>query len=87
MGRVRDGPRWGPRVIDLDLLHVPGVAIQTDVLTLPHPRIFERAFVLIPWADVAAQLVLHDGRTVAWHAASIDGIGVADWRIATDGNT
>ncbi|MEO1580905.1 MAG: 2-amino-4-hydroxy-6-hydroxymethyldihydropteridine diphosphokinase [Pseudomonadota bacterium] len=87
MGRVRDGDRWGPRVIDLDLLHVPGVAMQDDALTLPHPRILERAFVLIPWADVAPKLVLHDGRTVAWHAASIDSTGVSDWLVATDENT
>src|SRR5690242_10057795 len=44
-GRVRDGDRWGPRTLDLDLLHVEGVAVHDERLTLPHPRIGERAFV------------------------------------------
>jgi 2-amino-4-hydroxy-6-hydroxymethyldihydropteridine diphosphokinase len=51
MGRVRD-IRWGPRVIDLDLLLYDGVKMNTDELTLPHPRMGERAFVLVPLRDV-----------------------------------
>lgn len=51
MGRVRD-VRWGPRTIDLDLLLYEDVHIETDALTLPHPRMGERAFVLVPLRDV-----------------------------------
>jgi len=51
-GRVRDGERWGPRTLDLDLLHMPGVGLDDARLTLPHPRIAERAFVLLPLNDL-----------------------------------
>jgi 2-amino-4-hydroxy-6-hydroxymethyldihydropteridine diphosphokinase len=51
MGRVRD-IRWGPRTIDLDLLLYDGVSMETEELTLPHPRMGERAFVLVPLHDV-----------------------------------
>lgn len=57
-GRVRDGVRWGPRTLDLDLLHVEGVVVADDRLCLPHPRIAERAFVLLPLAELAPTLVL-----------------------------
>ena len=51
MGRVRE-VRWGPRVIDLDLLLYEGARSNTDELILPHPRMGERAFVLVPLQDV-----------------------------------
>ncbi|MFC3801756.1 2-amino-4-hydroxy-6-hydroxymethyldihydropteridine diphosphokinase [Cohnella sp. GCM10012308] len=51
MGRVR-AFRWGPRVIDLDLLSYEDETFETDELTLPHPRMGERAFVLAPLRDV-----------------------------------
>lgn len=51
MGRVRD-VRWGPRTIDLDLLIYEDVTMETQELTLPHPRMGERAFVLVPLRDV-----------------------------------
>lgn len=51
MGRVRT-IRWGPRTIDLDLLLYEGVAMETEFLTLPHPRMEERAFVLVPLREV-----------------------------------
>jgi 2-amino-4-hydroxy-6-hydroxymethyldihydropteridine diphosphokinase len=50
--------RWGPRTLDVDLLDVSGIRLDTPVLTLPHPRAAERAFVLIPWLDVAPEAVL-----------------------------
>lgn len=56
MGRVRD-IRWGPRVIDLDMLLYEGVQMETEELMLPHPRMGERAFVLVPLRDVWAQSV------------------------------
>lgn len=50
-GRRRE-VRWGPRTLDVDLLDVSGVVRDDPVLTLPHPRAHERAFVLAPWAQV-----------------------------------
>tara|TARA_B100000405_G_scaffold32843_1_gene22590 strand:- start:419 stop:895 length:477 start_codon:yes stop_codon:yes gene_type:complete len=46
-GRVR-GERWGPRTLDLDLLLFGDLAVDTPVLTIPHPRMAEREFVLVP---------------------------------------
>jgi 2-amino-4-hydroxy-6-hydroxymethyldihydropteridine diphosphokinase len=51
------GLRFGPRLIDLDLLFYDGVVLQTPELELPHPRLHERAFVLVPLADLAPDLV------------------------------
>ncbi len=48
-GRVRD-VRWGPRTLDLDVVAAGDLVSEDPVLTLPHPRARERAFVLIPWA-------------------------------------
>lgn len=68
MGRVRGGERWGPRRIDLDLLHVDGIRLsvaaadlpapELPALELPHPRIADRAFVLRPWLDLVDDLEL-----------------------------
>ena len=55
-GRVRDGTRWGPRVLDLDLLLYGDRRIDEPGLTIPHPRIGERAFVLKPLADLDIDL-------------------------------
>jgi len=52
MGRVR-AEKNGPRTIDLDVLWIEGVTLATDVLTVPHPRLVERAFALAPLLDVA----------------------------------
>jgi 2-amino-4-hydroxy-6-hydroxymethyldihydropteridine diphosphokinase len=48
LGRVREGPRYGPRTIDLDLLLYGDEAIDEPGLTVPHPRLAERLFVLDP---------------------------------------
>lgn len=53
LGRVRE-ERWGPRTIDLDLLYYEGVAMHTDTLILPHPRMMERTFVLVPLLETLA---------------------------------
>lgn len=55
-GRQRGGERWGPRKLDLDLLHVAGKTISDERLTLPHPHIAERAFVLLPLNELAPDL-------------------------------
>ena len=81
LGRVRH-EHWGPRIIDIDILHIEGVERNTSELTLPHPYMTERAFVLIPLEEIASKLVVK-GRTVAeWRdAAGDEGIKrVAGWK-------
>jgi len=55
-GRRRTGERWGPRKLDLDLLVYAGERRDTPRLSLPHPRIAERNFVLLPLAEIAPHL-------------------------------
>ena len=55
-GRVRSGERFGPRTLDLDLLLYGNEKINTKELTVPHPRMFEREFVLQPLAEIAPEL-------------------------------
>jgi 2-amino-4-hydroxy-6-hydroxymethyldihydropteridine diphosphokinase len=52
LGRVRGDRRWGPRAIDLDFLWAEGVAVDGPRLTLPHPRLRERAFALVPLLEL-----------------------------------
>jgi 2-amino-4-hydroxy-6-hydroxymethyldihydropteridine diphosphokinase len=63
-GRMRDATRWGPRGLDLDLLLYGDVVMDTAELTLPHPGLPERAFVLYPLFDVAPQLAVPGRGTV-----------------------
>jgi 2-amino-4-hydroxy-6-hydroxymethyldihydropteridine diphosphokinase len=56
VGRTRDGTRWGPRVIDLDLLVYGSETVDEDGLTIPHPHLAERLFVLEPLAELAPDL-------------------------------
>ena len=58
LGRTRDGPRYGPRTVDLDLLLVDGVVVDEPGLTIPHPRLHERAFALEPLAELDPDLVV-----------------------------
>jgi 2-amino-4-hydroxy-6-hydroxymethyldihydropteridine diphosphokinase len=58
LGRTRDGPRYGPRTIDLDLLLYGDDRLDEPGLGLPHPRLHERAFVLEPLAELAPELVV-----------------------------
>ncbi len=57
-GRQRDGMRWGPRVIDLDLLVFASQSIEEPGLVVPHPGIAERNFVLLPLKEIAPGLVI-----------------------------
>lgn len=64
MGRKRTGSpsslqarRYGPRNIDLDLLLYDNLVLNSDKLTLPHPRMHERRFVLVPLAEISPQVV------------------------------
>jgi 2-amino-4-hydroxy-6-hydroxymethyldihydropteridine diphosphokinase len=57
--------RWGPREIDIDLLWAGGLRVETPELTVPHPLMAERQFVLVPLAELAPALQLPDGSTVS----------------------
>ncbi|MDA8337569.1 MAG: 2-amino-4-hydroxy-6-hydroxymethyldihydropteridine diphosphokinase [Peptococcaceae bacterium] len=72
LGRVRS-LRWGPRVIDLDLLLYGEERINSPVLTVPHPRLMERAFVLVPLAELEPDLELAPGVRAAELAARLAG--------------
>lgn len=52
LGRRRTGPRWGPRTIDLDLLSYDNLVLQSPRLQIPHPRMQQRAFVLLPLLEL-----------------------------------
>ena len=74
-GRVR-GERWGPRHLDLDLLLMGDQCLASPRLTLPHPRMAERAFVLVPLAEIApAWIDPVSGQSVAELAAALRGEG------------
>ena len=74
MGR-RPGPRWGPRPIDIDILFYEGESWSDQRLTLPHPGLLERAFALLPLAEIAPDLVIGGSRLGA-AAQRIDSGGV-----------
>lgn len=65
LGRRRNGPRFGPRAIDLDLLLYGDETMDREDLTVPHPRLAERAFALEPLLDLDPDLTLPDGRRVS----------------------
>lgn len=82
--------RWGPRTLDVDVLWIDGETVDEPDLVVPHPRMFERAFVLVPLGDVAPDLVPPDGpgdttgivpvgplepTNGAWHRPSVRVIG------------
>ncbi|MEU9290740.1 2-amino-4-hydroxy-6-hydroxymethyldihydropteridine diphosphokinase [Streptomyces sp. NPDC048275] len=74
--RVRD-ERWGPRTIDVDIVAYADVISDDPVLTLPHPRAHERAFVLAPWLDVEPEAQLPGRGPVAQLLADVALHGVA----------
>ncbi|OUC14507.1 MAG: 2-amino-4-hydroxy-6-hydroxymethyldihydropteridine diphosphokinase [Alkalinema sp. CACIAM 70d] len=83
-GRVRR-ERWGARTLDLDLLLFEDIILTTPTLELPHPRMHERAFVLVPLAEIAADwLNPVTGRSVAELLADIDCSGVEKWKNSPD---
>lgn len=62
--------QWGPRTLDLDLLFFDDLSMQSPHLTLPHPRLRERLFVLYPLAEIAPDLLLTKEQTVSAYIAS-----------------
>lgn len=57
---------WGPRTIDVDILWYDGVEILTEELTLPHPRMHERGFVMIPISELNSSLVIRTKTVLEW---------------------
>lgn len=75
-GRTREREqRWGPRTLDIDLIAYDDTATATPDLVLPHPRLFERAFVLLPLAEIAPERVIA-GVRVADALARLDARGI-----------
>jgi 2-amino-4-hydroxy-6-hydroxymethyldihydropteridine diphosphokinase len=67
--------RWGPRPLDLDILTYDDVSLQKPELTLPHPRLFERAFVLVPLAEIVPDRLI-GGRSVRAALAQLSTEGI-----------
>lgn len=78
LGRVRE-TRWGPRTLDIDILLYGDSTVELDNLTIPHPRMAERAFVMVPLADIAGDVML-DGRTIRASAEAFadEGLQLSD---------
>jgi 2-amino-4-hydroxy-6-hydroxymethyldihydropteridine diphosphokinase len=70
--------RWGPRLIDVDILFLGDHTLDDPELTLPHKELFGRGFVLLPLAEIAPDLVL-DGVPVAEALEGVDTEGVRPW--------
>lgn len=79
-GRKRGPVRWVARTLDLDLLIFDNITLETDELTIPHPRMTERNFVLFPMRDLAKllspALALPDGRSIINLAQNCNGDGI-----------
>ena len=67
--------RWGPRTADIDIIAYDNLTVDELGLTLPHPRLFERAFVLLPLAEIAPDRVI-GGRKVRDALAGVDTAGI-----------
>lgn len=80
LGRL-PGVRYGPRLIDLDILLYDDLQLETPGLTIPHPRLAERAFVLVPLADLAPDLCPPGASlTVSQMLAQVDRSGIERYR-------
>ena len=90
LGRVRH-EHWGARTIDVDILHVEGVERNSPELTLPHPYMTERAFVLVPLAEIAPALVVKGKTASAWHDAvgeqGVARVKTSDWTMQKNPQT
>ena len=72
LGRAAGGERHGPREIDVDVLLIGGLTFKSERMTVPHPSILERRFVLVPLLELDPGLTLPDGHSLA---AALDALG------------
>jgi 2-amino-4-hydroxy-6-hydroxymethyldihydropteridine diphosphokinase len=77
MGRQRNGRRWGPRLIDLDLLLYGDVLLFSDELEVPHPRMHERAFVLLPMCELDGSVTIPGHGEVCRLLEKLDVTGIS----------
>jgi 2-amino-4-hydroxy-6-hydroxymethyldihydropteridine diphosphokinase len=75
--------RWGPRIVDLDVLVYGNVSIDEPGLAIPHPRMLERAFVMVPLAEIVPDLDL-SGQSVTEHAQKLDRSGITKLDLSRD---
>jgi 2-amino-4-hydroxy-6-hydroxymethyldihydropteridine diphosphokinase len=73
LGRERGGPRHGPRVIDVDVLLLGDLEHSSERLTLPHPELLTRRFVLVPLLELDPDLTLPDGTRLAGALDALEG--------------
>jgi 2-amino-4-hydroxy-6-hydroxymethyldihydropteridine diphosphokinase len=85
LGRQPPRERWGPRIIDLDLLMYGQLTLQEPDLTLPHPGIVQRNFVLYPLRELAPELSVPGCGRVAMLAERVDRAGI--WRLDDETRT
>jgi 2-amino-4-hydroxy-6-hydroxymethyldihydropteridine diphosphokinase len=74
LGRIAS-VRWGPRAIDVDILDYEGVRLDDPELTIPHPRLFERAFALVPLAEIEPAFAAARDALPATDLAAVERIG------------
>jgi 2-amino-4-hydroxy-6-hydroxymethyldihydropteridine diphosphokinase len=80
LGRIRD-VHWGPRTIDIDILLYNNKRMDTEALVIPHPRMTERAFVLLPLAEIAPNCTIpKEGKTIQELVDTVQGEGVRRWK-------
>jgi 2-amino-4-hydroxy-6-hydroxymethyldihydropteridine diphosphokinase len=70
-GREPAGTKWGPRTLDLDLLLWGSLIHSSDLLTIPHPRLHLRRFVLVPLLDIGSDLILPDSGLMVQQALEV----------------
>lgn len=78
-GRERKAHRWGPRTLDLDIMLFGEMQIDTPRLTVPHYDMKNRAFMLLPLAQIAPDLRFPDGDKLSDLLANIDPSGISRW--------
>ena len=86
LGRERANERrWGPRAIDIDILAYNDLVMREPDLTLPHPHLFERGFVLLPLAEIAPDLMIA-GRKIGDAAQEVNREGIEIWEMKLGAN-
>ena len=76
MGRPDDDERWGPRLIDIDILLFGREVVEEDGLVIPHPEMLKRAFVLVPLSEIAPEVRHPNGDTIAGLSQAVGDEGV-----------